>query len=82
MALRAVLERKRKDIIEQWLARTVQTYPAQTSKFLLNERDPFRNPVGEALKQGLPVLFDEIAGNLELARIGPVLDEIVRLSNP
>ena len=79
MALRAVLAQRRNDIIADWLARTFRTYPTHTAHFLSHERDPFRNPVGEALKEGLPVLFDELAGDMDLARVTPVLDEIVRM---
>ena len=74
-----VPEQQRNAVIREWLARTLQTYPEQTSRFLFRDEDPFRNPVGHALKKGLPVLFDEITGDFNMGRIGPVLDEIVRI---
>lgn len=76
---REALERKRSAILKEWIARTLQSYADQTSRFLLDEKDPFRNPVGHALKEGLPVLFDELVGGMDAARITPALDSIVRI---
>jgi hypothetical protein len=70
---------RRAVIVRKWLARTLETYPEQTSRFLLREKDPFRNPVGHALADGLPLLLDEILGNADAARITPVLDSIIRI---
>ena len=74
-----VLKRQREAVIEKWLAQTLQTYPEQSSRFLLQDEDPFRNPVGHALSTGLPVLFDEIIGSFDVARARPALEEIVRI---
>lgn len=76
---RTALEEKGSAILKQWIARTLQSYADQTSRFLLDEKDPFRNPVGHALKEGLPVLFEELAGGMDAARITPALDSIVRI---
>ncbi len=62
-----------------WLERTLAAYPAQTSRFLLQEKDRFRNPVGYALRNGLPVLLEELLGGMNAERITPILDEIMRM---
>jgi hypothetical protein len=77
--LREVLAAKRDAIVQAWLARTLQTYPEHTSRFLDRERDRFRNPVGHSLKEALPALFDELLGDMDAARIAPLLDGIVRI---
>ncbi len=51
--MEALVER-RDAIVAEWLERTLLTYPGQTSRFLLHEKDRFRNPVGHTLRQGLP----------------------------
>jgi hypothetical protein len=66
-------------IVGQWLARTLQTYPEHTSRFLGGEEDRFRNPVGYTLREALPRLFDELLGDMDAARIAPLLDGIVRI---
>lgn len=77
--LLALTPAKREAVIQKWLAQVLESYPEQTSRFLLNNRDPFRNPVGRALTEGLPVLVDEVCGAFDTAKVSPVLDEIVHI---
>jgi hypothetical protein len=77
--LRDILAAKRHAIIQEWLARTARTYPEHMSRFLLQERDPFRNPVGHTLREGLPVLLDGLLGGADAATVESVLDGIVRI---
>jgi len=77
--LMQALAAKRNAIIREWLARTLQTYPEQTSRFLAHEKDPFRNPVGHTIREAFPVLFDALLGGTDAARVMPVLDGIVRI---
>jgi hypothetical protein len=70
---------KKGAIVREWLKRTLQTYPEHTSRFLLQEKDPFRNPVGHTLKEAFPALFDQLVGGMDTATITPVLDGIVRI---
>ncbi|MFB3826896.1 MAG: RsbRD N-terminal domain-containing protein [Bryobacteraceae bacterium] len=66
-------------VLRGWLERTLGTYPEQTTRFLAGEKDPFRNPVGQAYKEGLPVLLDEVLGGMDAERIDRALDNIVRI---
>ena len=70
---------KRGAILEKWLEQTLASYPSQTARFLRNEKDRFRNPVGNTLKQGLATLLEEITGEMDIAKIRPALESIVRL---
>jgi hypothetical protein len=70
---------KKNAIIKEWLARTLQTYPEHTARFLLQEKDPFRNPVGHTLKQTFLALFNELLGGMNTAKITPLLEDIVRI---
>lgn len=69
----------REAIVREWLARVLAEYPEQSSRFFRGELDPFLNPVGRALREGLPVIFDELAGGFDLTKVTPVLDEIVHI---
>lgn len=74
------IEPKQRDaVVRKWLAQTFRTYPEQVSRFLGESQDPFLNPVGRVLKEGLPVLFDELAGGFDKDRVRPPLDEIVHI---
>ena len=66
-------------ILHDWLTLTFRTYPEQTSRFLHRDQDPFRNPVGRVLGDGLPVLLDELTGAFDQDRVAPVVESIVRI---
>ncbi|MGA8183737.1 MAG: RsbRD N-terminal domain-containing protein [Terriglobia bacterium] len=71
-------ERKRA-IARQWLDLTLRTYPSQSMKFLLHETDCFRNPVGQTHKDAIPLLVDELFGDMDSAKVRQALEEIVRI---
>ena len=73
------LTEKKCVIYSEWLKRVLQTYPEDSSRLLELDRDPFRNPVGHALQEGLSVLVEEILGGMDRARITAALDGIVRI---
>lgn len=77
--LMAALASRRAAIVDAWLARTLQTYPEPTSRFLVREQDPFRNPVGQAFKEAFPVLLDEVLGGMDAGRLTPALERLVRI---
>ena len=66
-------------VTRKWLTHTLGTYPSETSRFMQETRDPFHNPVGRALKEGLPQIFAQLIGEFDAERIGPALDDIVRI---
>ncbi len=65
--------------VQEWLACTLRTYPRQTGRFLSNERDPFRNPVGQTLRVALSDLAGELFGSFDRTRVTASLGEVVRL---
>ena len=74
-----VFAEKKSEILAKWLERTLATYPHQMQRFLHDEKDRFRNPVGHTLREGLAALLDELMGAMDLAKIRPALESIVRL---
>ena len=73
------LSEKKRVVAGEWLQRVLETYPADSGRLLRLERDPFRNPVGHVLQEGLPVLVEEILGAMDRGRITSALDGIVRI---
>ncbi|MBZ5567729.1 MAG: RsbRD N-terminal domain-containing protein [Acidobacteriia bacterium] len=67
------------DLVEQWLAQTLESFPHLSAKFLASEKDRFRNPVGHALHTSMAVLLQEVLGNMDAGNIAPALDAIVRI---
>jgi hypothetical protein len=79
MELPALLSQKRDALVDQWLARTLQSYPEQASRFLGSDKDRFRNPVGHTLRKGLATLFDEVTGDMDEGGLRDALEAVVRL---
>lgn len=70
----------RKDaLVQAWLARVLESYAPQTSRFLAQDSDAFRNPIGHTLQQSLAALLDELLGEMNVERVKPLLDGIVRI---
>jgi hypothetical protein len=77
--MRSFPEQDRDSIAQEWLERTVATYPRQTVQLLLREKDAFRNPIGHALRKELPVVTAELLGEMDQARLAAALESIVRI---
>lgn len=56
-ALKDLLSARRAKICEVWLDRTLAVYSDEYGRFVKANRDPFANPVGAILKEGLEGLF-------------------------
>ena len=68
-----------KAVAERWIERTLASYPAGAVHGLLGERDPFRNPAGHAIREGLAVLARELLGGMDEKAMAPALDAVLRL---
>ena len=66
-------------ILEQWIARTAESYPRHAAALLSKEQDPFRNPVGDTLRRSLSQLLRELSGEMDATAIDSALDPIIRL---
>ena len=77
--LEKILDQKKATISKQWFDLTVQTYAPDTAEFMKSKTDPFANPVGSSLLNGLKVLLDQLAGAMDLKVIRPHLDHIIRI---
>ena len=70
---------RRSAIAAAWISATTGEYPDHTSRFLRTEKDPFRNPVGEAFKRGLPLIVDQLLGAMDREQIAAALEPIVKI---
>jgi hypothetical protein len=70
---------KRRHIAKRWREAILRTYPPQSAASLLRDPDPFRNPVGHALREGARVLCDELLDDMDASRIVPALENIVQI---
>lgn len=82
MKLKDFLSEKREVILKRWFNAVVETYPADTSNFLKAQKNPFANPVGHAISEGLDGVFGALLGDgegLDSKGVSPFLDGIIRV---
>ncbi len=79
MRLNTLLAQRKTAILKKWFAATVETYPSDTVKFLKSQKDPFANPVGRTIYQGLAALFDELLKETDHNVMQSLLDSIIRI---
>ncbi len=79
MRLSDLLKKKKAGIVKEWFNIVINTYPLDTSRFLKKQKDPFANPVGNTILQGLGPLFDELVMEMDPNTITTFLDPIIRI---
>lgn len=79
MLFETMIAKKKSAIIKKWFNHVVDTYPADTSKFLKRQKDPFDNPVGQTTLHGLEAIYDELYKGMEHETITSFLDPIIRI---
>jgi len=79
MSLNNLLEQNKGTIVKKWVASTIDTYPADTSKFMKRQKDPFANPVGNTLSVNLGPLFDGLLNGMDYKTIISHLDPILKV---
>jgi hypothetical protein len=77
--LAALLKKNREAILEKWFERIIATYPEVTTRFLADQKDRFRNPVGHAITQSIGPIYDQVATAMDADRLSEALDGIVRI---
>jgi hypothetical protein len=79
MTLEYFLSQKRAAILERWFQLILDTYPADTSRFLKEEKDRFANPVGYTISQETEVLYEELLHGMDFDKLSGSLDNIIRI---
>ncbi|MCB2148868.1 MAG: RsbRD N-terminal domain-containing protein [Deltaproteobacteria bacterium] len=73
------LAAKKQEILKSWFQTTVDSYPAETARFLKNQKDPFANPVGQTTYQSLDALVDALTTDAGPEVMAKALDPILRI---
>ena len=69
----------RESILDRWIGSVMDAYPDETVKFLKKEGDPFSNPVGAGLREGLADIVDGLADDAGDEVLEPALDRVIRV---
>ena len=73
------MRQRKTELAETWFQAVLETYPAETAKFIGSGKDNLANPVGAALSQGLLGLLDALIRGEEGSKIEEELDKILRI---
>lgn len=77
--LRDILEESQSVIINRWLADTLAIYQSGAAQFFQDTKDPFANPVGNALVKAIDGIFKYLLAESPLESTPRNLDEIVKI---
>jgi len=79
MDLKELLVKKRSPILKKWFRGIIETYPQDTAKFLRTQKDPFANPVGSTIFEGIEGIFESLLKGLDPAKSSPFLSRIIQI---
>ena len=77
MNIETLLAQKKKAIVEKWIDRVLDSYGAPD--FFKKQKDPFANPIGSTISNGLQNLFSILVEERELEEAAKPLQEIVKI---
>lgn len=77
MKLENLLLQKQSSILERWLDLILESYPAETSRFLKGERNRFDNPVAYEFREGAKGIYNALLQGMERDGISSLLDRII-----
>lgn len=78
MSLKQLLLEKKPSISQKWCDLTLKSYPEESQSFF-RKKDQFGNPVGYAISEGVPALYDALVADASPEQISDVLDSIIRI---
>jgi hypothetical protein len=73
------IKNKKNKIINSWFEEISSTYPPETARFLLSNKDKFSNPVGVSIKEAATGILDFLTQEKSLEEVSPFVDSIVRV---
>jgi hypothetical protein len=79
MTLTELLGQKKSAILDRWFDLVLESYPADTQRFLKKQKSRFGNPVAQEISQGIEGVFNQLLASAEAEGVSPFLDRIVRV---
>jgi hypothetical protein len=79
MKLNKLIIEKRSTIIDRWFKAIIATYPPDTTQFIARQKDPFANPVGSSVRDGVEGIVDGLGRGENVDQISGFLDRIIRI---
>ncbi len=73
------LSAHRKEILDQWLERALKVYHPDARAMFATRKNPFANPVGQRLKEGLGKFIEKLIDNAPPEGLAECLDDIIQV---
>lgn len=77
--LKESLSKKRSAVLKRWLDLILEAYPPETASFLKKQDDPFNNPVGQTILQGIDGIFNEILNGSGSENAAAFLEKVIKV---
>ncbi len=77
--LKDYLRDREEALAERWLEASLKSYARDAAAFFGRERDPFANPVGQALRAGTRGIVACLLRGMEAGEVCRLLEEIIRI---
>ncbi len=79
MSLDASIKQNKQEILNLWLKKFTNTYPAESAQFFRNNLGQFSNPVGYSFRVNMEKIFDELFQECDLDKLRSYVDGITRI---
>ncbi|MEW6663289.1 MAG: RsbRD N-terminal domain-containing protein [Bacillota bacterium] len=73
-----VLQRKNL-ILQKWFQQLLETYPQETARFLLKEKDQFANPVGHSIYEGMKGLLEQLINGPDKEKLYASIEQMIKI---
>jgi hypothetical protein len=75
----SLLRGRQAQLLTAWRELVLASFPEQTAQFLRRERDPFRNPLGDRIREGTATVLEGLVQGRRLREFESGLDLLVRV---
>lgn len=79
MNFNTFLSQNKGEIVERWILSAINSYPAETARFLKSKKDRFGNPVGYSINHELNILYDKLVDGKDVKDMSCSIDNLIRL---
>jgi hypothetical protein len=79
LVLRDVLQPHRSEALERWRGFILDSYPEEAARFFRAEKDRFKNPVGQSIRQATATLLDGVLLERDTEGVPGALEALVRI---
>ncbi|MCK5836473.1 MAG: RsbRD N-terminal domain-containing protein [Desulfobacula sp.] len=79
MKLKQILKKNKELFIKRWFRATINTYPAESARFLGKDSNRFDNPIGATTHETIEDVMNLILGDFNQETLEKALDPVIRI---